>query len=384
MASTSSAAASDDVSSSLLSPPRASLYQEVRPPASAKVLCFPNIPYYKHARTRTNPKQLDVYVRNDLWRARSGTLPVVVYLHGGAWLLGDKDLHNSQGVCHHLALTGEVVAISVSYTLTSVSNASLTTAFIFFTGVMGLLGIVSNFKQKAYLMSAWLILSAVIMLIVFQRPSEDVRHPCHVLDCAHAVRWVRDHIADFGGDPRHLIIMGHSAGAHLASLLSSNPRYLEKVGMSPRDLTAAVCISGVYNDRALADGGVIARSLLYETFGHDREVHSSAFPIHHADPSICPPFFLLNAWRDVSLKRHAKEFRSVLIQNQVYVDSRVYPSTNHYSIILQWDRENHHVLLDILTFIERAIAAKGRQADAVAAAAAAAPLVEQQRRRRRR
>lgn len=340
------------------SSPSSSLYDEVCPPVNGKVLCFPNIPYYKHDKDRKNPKQIDVYVRKDIWEQHGGNLPVVVYFHGGAWLLGDKDLHNSQEVCHHLAQTGKFVAISVSYTLTSVSNASLTAAFIFFTGVMGLLGLVSKFQQKAYIMSAWLVLSAVIMLIVFQRPREDARHPCHILDCAHAVRWARDNASDFGGNVNNLIIMGHSAGAHLASLLASNPRYLEKVNMTPRDLTAAICISGVYNDRALADGGVVARSLLYETFGKNREVHSSAFPIHHADPSICPPFFLLNAWRDVSLKRHAKEFRSVLIQNEVYVDSRVYPNTNHYSIILQWNKENHHVLLDILTFIDRAIAAK--------------------------
>jgi acetyl esterase/lipase len=303
-------------------------------------------------------KMLDVYVRRDLWQPNDNQrlLPVVVYMHGGAWLLGNKDLANSQSVCHHLAKTGGYLAVSVSYTLTSVSNASLTAAFVLFTAFMGTLGLVSSVDQKAYLLAIWLVLSAVIMIVVFQRDGEDVRHPCHVVDCARAVRWVRDHAADFGGDANSLIVMGHSAGAHLASLLASNPTYLESVGMSPRDISAAVCLSGVYNDRSLNEGGVLARSLLNETFSCDRRLHISAFPIHHADPSVCPPFFLINAWRDVSLKRQTKEFRSVLLQNRVYVDSRVYPHTNHYTIIMEWDSRNHHVLLDIITFIDRCLA----------------------------
>lgn len=326
------------------------------------VLYFPNITY--------RPDQaLDVYVRRDLWcdveEGRIDSLPVIVYFHGGAWLLGDKDYENSRGVCHALAYHGGYVAISVSYTLTSISNTALTGAFLGISAYAGIFAMVSTFRQKAYVMASWLVLSCTILLILAQRPNTQTRHPHHVMDCVCAMRWVRDHIREFGGNPHMMSVVGHSAGAHLASIVATNGHYLQQVGMHPKELVAAVCIAGVYNDRALASGGIIARNLLSENFGNDRITHVSAFPIYHADPRSCPPFFLLNAWRDFSLKRQAKEFHSVLLQRKVYVDNKVYPKTNHYNIILGWEECNRQVLDDIIHFIDRAIQVKMPYIDAV-------------------
>ena len=48
-----------------------------------------------------------------------------------------------------------------------------------------------------------------------------------VRDVAKAIRWVHDHIAEYGGDPQRLYVMGHSAGAQLAALLCTDDRYLK-------------------------------------------------------------------------------------------------------------------------------------------------------------
>lgn len=51
------------------------------------------------------------------------------------------------------------------------------------------------------------------------------------MDCAQAVSWVADHIAEYGGNPDRIFLMGHSAGAHLAELINGDPKYLKAVGM---------------------------------------------------------------------------------------------------------------------------------------------------------
>ena len=51
-------------------------------------------------------------------------------------------------------------------------------------------------------------------------------------DCAAAVKWVTDHIAEYGGDPSRIFLMGHSAGGHLAELINSDPRYLKGAGVT--------------------------------------------------------------------------------------------------------------------------------------------------------
>ena len=40
------------------------------------------------------------------------------------------------------------------------------------------------------------------------------RHPEHVRDAAKAVKWVEDHISDYGGDPDRIFVGGHSSGAY--------------------------------------------------------------------------------------------------------------------------------------------------------------------------
>ena len=76
---------------------------------------------------------------------------------------------------------------------------------------------------------------------------------------------------------------------------------------------------------------------------------------------MCPPVMLLCAQVEMAtLKRQAREFHAVLLQNGVYVDSNVYPDTTHSSIILNWHSHNRQVLLDIVMFIDRAIYARRR------------------------
>ncbi len=51
-----------------------------------------------------------------------------------------------------------------------------------------------------------------------------------VRDIAKSIRWVHDHIAEYGGDPERLFVMGHSAGAQLAALVCTDDRYLKAEG----------------------------------------------------------------------------------------------------------------------------------------------------------
>lgn len=332
------------------------------------VLSFRNIAYAAQPpNDKHNPFMLDVYVRRSVMNPQQqpeGGAPVIVNLHGGAWLIGDKDIINVENNCYLFARRG-YVSVSIKYTLSSISNQMLLYTFLALTATMSALAIMSDLRQKARVMVWWLLLSAAITLVLFSRePRRSHRHPSHVMDVAMAARWVRDHAHLFGGDTdrrRGMAVVGHSAGAHLAALLVTNPLYLQQVDMSPRDFFAAVCMAGVYNDCRLRNNNYIGRTLLSEAFGGDRRTHTAAFPIHHCDPTQAPPFFLLNAGRDISLKRHAKEFRSQLLQNGVYCDSRVYPSTNHYNLTLEWQGAHRHVLEDILSFLERAETARQQQ-----------------------
>lgn len=114
---------------------------------------------------------LDIYVPPDLPR----DAPVIVMVHGGAWKIGDK------------ANTG------------SVEN-----------------------KLKHWLPKGYVFVS------VNYRMLPEAMAYAQAQDVAAALRWTQDHAADWGASDRRIILMGHSAGAHLVALLSSKPSMVGK------------------------------------------------------------------------------------------------------------------------------------------------------------
>src|SRR5262245_15201825 len=79
---------------------------------------------------------------------------------------------------------------------------------------------------------------------------EQVVHPGYVEDVAQAFAWTHRHIAEYGGDPEQIVLMGHSAGATLVSLLATDRRYLAAHGLSPDLVKGVIGVSaGPYDLR---------------------------------------------------------------------------------------------------------------------------------------
>mgnify|MGYP002073289612 FL=1 len=79
-------------------------------------------------------------------------------------------------------------------------------------------------------------------------------------DVALSIAWLSENAARNGGDPQRIVIAGHSAGAHLVALVGADPRYLGDHGRSSKDLAGVICIDGAGYDAPrqmaqLAEGG---------------------------------------------------------------------------------------------------------------------------------
>jgi acetyl esterase/lipase len=66
-------------------------------------------------------------------------------------------------------------------------------------------------------------------------------------DVAAAIRFVRDSAAGWGGDPRRVFVMGHSAGGHLAALLAMHPELLQQRGVMPREIAGFISVDGIFD-----------------------------------------------------------------------------------------------------------------------------------------
>ena len=102
----------------------------------------------------------------------------------------------------------------------------------------------SGSKERYALVGGALARRGLVAVVPDVRLAPDAVFPDWVEDAALAVRWTRDNAARFGGDPAHLVVVGHSAGGHTAALLALDERYLARAGVPAVALRGAVSLAG--------------------------------------------------------------------------------------------------------------------------------------------
>jgi acetyl esterase/lipase len=144
--------------------------------------------------------------------------------------------------------------------------------------------------------------------------------PEHIIDVKRAIAWVRDNIAEYGGDPDFIAITGGSAGGHLSSLAALTPGDPDfKPGFEHADTTvqAAAPHYGVYDltDHAAMHKlmpSLLENVVMQRRFSEHRHVYEAASPTQrvHRD---APPFFVLHGANDAIVPRsQARAFHGAL------------------------------------------------------------------------
>jgi acetyl esterase/lipase len=291
-------------------PPRAATAGP--PPETQQVEAVRDITYYHVCDDPDADRhRLDVYRPTG-----RGPYPVLLFLHGGAWVAGDKD---------------EVF------------------------GVYGYGTIARGLAERG-----------LVVVLPNYRLSPGVRHPEHVKDVARAFAWAFRHCGEYGGDPHRLFVGGHSAGGHLAALLAADETYLKQVGRAGKDIRGVIGVSGVYRVddfdlhlRLSSPCGSTRLSLdvrpLAVVFGDDPEVLRQASPLTHVRPGL-PPFLILSAgWEYPPLRRRAKEFAAALHKNGCDVREREIPRRTHETLLFDIPRLaiDRAAAEEIVAFINR-------------------------------
>ncbi len=144
-----------------------------------------------------------------------------------------------------------------------------------------------------------------------------------IRDVAKSIRWVHDHIAEHGGDPNRLLVMGHSAGAQLAALICTDDRYLKAEGLSLAILKGCVPVDGDTYDvpaiietaetRCRVHGLPLPKFGHREKFGNDPEKHKDFSAVTHVarDKGI-PPFLILHVAEHPDTSAQARRLGNVL------------------------------------------------------------------------
>ena len=195
--------------------------------------------------------------------------------------------------------------------------------------------------------------SGVVVLIPDYRKYPDVRFPAFMHDAARAVAWAHAHAVEYGGNPQHVFVMGHSAGGQIAALLACDKRYLNAVGMQPRDLAGMIGVAGAYAFLPFVEDEP-------EIFGDDPKGRYDSQPINFVDGDE-PPMLLLQGTADDEVPPHNAEAMAERAQAMDGTATlKLYPDIGHSRILLALARGHEaHIptLADTLEFIARIDAA---------------------------
>jgi acetyl esterase/lipase len=187
-----------------------------------------------------------------------------------------------------------------------------------------------------------------VTVIADYRLVPEIRFPVFIEDGALALRFVRDHIAGFGGAPRELHLMGHSAGAYNAMMLTLDKRYLTTVGLRSSDIRSTVGLSGPY------DFLPFDIDVTKDAFGNARDPAQTQ-PVNFVR-SDAPPIFLATGSQDTTvLRRNSERLAQALRRAGARsVSLKIYPGLGHaatatsLSRLLQWQAP---VLDDVIAFL---------------------------------
>ncbi len=133
-------------------------------------------------------------------------------------------------------------------------------------------------------------------------------------DVARAFAWLRGQAEAFGIDPDRIVLMGHSAGAHLAALVATDPHWLAAEGLSPDTIDAVISLDGAGLDvvSAMAPGAG-ASGYHLPAFGSDVARQARLSPISYADSPNAPRWlFLHDGDNDPSRGRFAQRLAGAL------------------------------------------------------------------------
>jgi acetyl esterase/lipase len=176
-------------------------------------------------------------------------------------------------------------------------------------------------KSQYAFMGAALAARGYVTVIPDYRLYPEVRFPTFLEDSAQAVAWTRQHAHEFGGDPDRIVLMGHSAGAHMAAMLAVNSKYLEKAGVPSRSIVGLVGLSGPY---ALDPNTDTLHAIFASPYGPD-----DWQPVHFAS-SRSPPTLLLHGLDDkVVYSMHTEKMRDALLSHGASVETHFYPGRGH-------------------------------------------------------
>jgi acetyl esterase/lipase len=260
--------------------------------SAAEMREFQDVPY---AGEKDPLRSLDVYAP-----AEGDAHPILIWIHGGGWRRGDKA--RVQKKPQALTDAGYVL-VSVNYRL--------------------------------------------VPKVTIRQQADDI---------ARAIAFVRRHAEEYGGAADKIVVLGHSAGAHLAALVCTDGSYLERNGLSLANIKGCVPVDTAAYDlpEQLKDARLRQKAIYQSAFGKEADAIRQASPITHvARNKDIPPFLILHVADRLDSGERSRQFAAAL--KKAGVEAEVVPAEGktHGTINTELGTPGDKPTAALLAFLKR-------------------------------
>lgn len=173
---------------------------------------------------------------------------------------------------------------------------------------------------------------------------------------ARAVKWVKKNISKYGGNAQRIFVSGHSAGGHLAALISTNDQYFKNIGIeNPIAGTILIDAAGLDMDGYLMEEKFEKGHTYLNTFTSDPDIWKKATPLYHLHKSMPPMLIYRGGKTYPSISKSNEKFIAALKDFAPDTPYRIQKNKKHVQMITQFFNPWNKRYGEIIEFIKSPI-----------------------------
>jgi acetyl esterase/lipase len=232
---------------------------------------------------------------------------------------------------------------------TPVKTKSLKDVFVFIHGG----GWDSGSPSTYDLLGRKMARKGIVAVIISYPLSPTAQYDSMALAAAEAIKWVKNNIANYGGDPENIFVSGHSAGGHLAALIALDDRYFDAAEITnPVKGLILIDAAGLDMYSYLKRNNFDEDNTYIKTFTNNPETWKDASPLYYLDQAMPPMLIYRGGKTYPSIERSTKTFVDSLKTYNPNPNYRVLDELDHIAMIAQFLFSSNLLYDEIINFMQ--------------------------------
>ena len=168
-------------------------------------------------------------------------------------------------------------------------------------------------------------------LLTFRR-KDSGQYPAAEQDVGSALAYLSDHAGQYGIEPDRMMLLGHSAGALLVALTSTDPSFVLRAGLPLDHVACTAPLDTTYDIAAQIAGGGTAEPMFRNAFGHDPAAWDRASPLRNVASNKGIPSFHIVTRGTPGRVAQSQDFGATLGSRSIAADVQVVTGLSHEEV----------------------------------------------------